>query len=184
MPLRAKEIPQLSEKDIARFWSKVDKSPGHGPDGNCWEWTASRYKGGYGYLGVGGKLYLAHRISYAISKEPPSPSLCVLHTCDNPACVNPDHLFQGTHTDNMHDMKRKGRGRCGPSGDSHHSRTRPECMPRGEQHWRAKLTVENVVEIRKRYAAGGCSCQKLAEEHGVSRGNIGCIIRRETWVDI
>jgi hypothetical protein len=87
-----------------RFWNKVDKTD------TCWIWTASKTKDGYGMFNVNGKIWLAHRWimheqGHIVDK------LEVCHSCDNPTCVNPDHLFVGTHQDNMKDLKDKKRSR-------------------------------------------------------------------------
>lgn len=95
-----KIIPQLTEHQLKLFWAKVQKS-------NCWEWTAATVKG-YGSFGFDGKTYLAHRISYAIAYEDPL-EMCVCHSCDNPLCVNPEHLWLGTPGDNDRDRDQKGR---------------------------------------------------------------------------
>jgi len=89
-----------------RFWSKVTKGAG------CWEWTASTDHKGYGKLAEGGRqgrTLSAHRVSYELNVGPIPDGLLVLHRCDNPPCVRPDHLFVGTHTDNAQDMAKKGR---------------------------------------------------------------------------
>ena len=86
-----------------RFWDKVDKS------GDCWMWTAYKDQKGYGRFGIGSKLYSAHRLSYEWSYGDFDKKLCVCHTCDNPGCVNPEHLWLGTRRDNNIDRDNKGR---------------------------------------------------------------------------
>jgi hypothetical protein len=81
------------------------------PIGGCWLWTGTKWNTGYGYFRKNRKIQVAHRYMYALYKGTFDPKLHVLHTCDNPSCVNPEHLFLGTHTDNMKDMTSKGRHR-------------------------------------------------------------------------
>ncbi len=89
-----------------RFWKKIRK-----PDfaNGCWEWLGYLDPKGYGTFGVNNKVFKAHRYSYLIHFGPIPEKLCVCHHCDNPQCCNPDHLFLGTHNDNMQDMIKKGR---------------------------------------------------------------------------
>lgn len=94
----------LKQKSIVRFWAKVRKSDG------CWEWIGGRSKRGYGVFGVNRRPTYAHRISFGLANGPYDLSFHVLHRCDNECCVRPDHLFLGTHSDNMLDMIAKGRG--------------------------------------------------------------------------
>jgi hypothetical protein len=90
-----------------RFWAKVDKT------GECWLWTAAVNSSGYGRLQVGGRggpgVELAHRFSWKLATGIDPGPLCVLHVCDNPPCVNPDHLVLGTQSANIRDMVGKGR---------------------------------------------------------------------------
>ena len=141
-----------------RFWSKVDKS------GDCWLWTGYRMSDGYGTIDIDNRMVLTHRYSYELHNGSIPNGMCVCHTCDNPACVNPAHLWLGTHTDNMRDMVRKGRRN----------------MVRG----RAKLTESQVTEMRRKHARGGITYVTLSVEYGIDRTTVGNLIRRETWTDI
>ena len=96
----------LSESDISRFWSKVDITD------DCWEWTACKTSFGYGQLGIDGIMTNAHRISWEISNGPIPDGMVICHKCDNPGCVNPDHLFAGTHKDNIADCISRGMRGC------------------------------------------------------------------------
>lgn len=134
----------------------------------CWEWRASKGNG-YGRIGLGrvsdGWGY-AHRVSWMIHKGPIPEGLSVLHRCDNPCCVNPEHLFLGTKADNSKDMFLKGRAaRCGR---------------RGEQHRDHKLTSAQVSEIR----ASDLGCVALSRLYSVSHQAISQIRRGQTWKSI
>jgi hypothetical protein len=142
-----------------RFWEKVKKSV----DG-CWTWTAGTSKNfGYGWFRSGtGEPVHAHRFSWEIHYGPIPENQCVLHSCDNPLCVRPDHLFLGNRTKNAADRDGKGRGR----------------NARGEDHGKAKLTEDDVRAIRKEYSEGSCGYRKLSKQYGVSRQSIQAIIKR------
>jgi hypothetical protein len=154
----------LSEKDAARFWSKVDVRE---PDA-CWEWQAYRGDKGYGQFGIGRHLEKASRVAWALSHEGVFPKLCVLHQCDNPPCCNPAHLFLGTKALNNADMRAKGRGK--------HEHLRMV----GEAHVRAVLTEEQVISIRQRFDAGERGSD-LAAEYGVKHATISAICYGRLW---
>jgi len=163
----------IAQRDIDRFWSKVDTS------GECWVWIGHRNKRGYGAFHIKDRLYQAHRLSWEIANSPIPEGLYVCHHCDNPSCVRPDHLFVGTPTDNIRDAIQKGRW--------HHSPP-----PKGRRFQKghpvyyrsAKLTADQVREIRRLHDQGGVSKRKLAVLFGISRSNIQKIVWRRTWLHI
>lgn len=156
--------------DETRFLAKVDKK-----ENGCWEWNSTMQRQGYGLFWTGGKAknggkyQVAHRYSYELHKEPIAEGMFILHSCDNPKCVNPAHLSQGTPKDNMDDMKNKGREKW-----CHH----------GEKNGACKLTEQKVREIREKFAKGDITMTKLGEEYGVGQQTISSIIKRKLWSHI
>lgn len=140
-------IPQLSLKDIARFWNKVNKVGGDA----CWEWLGGANQAGYGMFGLSNQVFLAHRVSASISGILTDQSMQALHDCDNPRCVRPDHLYQGTQSDNIKDCIAKKRNNTAsiPKGEAHYSRMKPELVLRGERIGTAILNDYVVRFIRQ-----------------------------------
>ncbi|MCK5615059.1 HNH endonuclease [Candidatus Pacearchaeota archaeon] len=136
------------------FWKNTKKL-----ENGCIEWQKTVSTAGYGRLRLDGNTILAHRLSWIITNGPIPDGMFVLHKCDNPLCVNPDHLFLGTQNDNMQDMIKKGRY------------VKPN----------VKLTKEMVDGIRKKYSIGNTTHRKLSDEYGVCKTQIGNIVRGNHW---
>lgn len=158
-----------------RFWNRV---PARGP-GQCWEWMGRRFPFGYGQFSIGRKTVLPHRYSWSLVNGEIPAGLVVMHSCDNPACVNPEHLCLGTQKENREECARKGRT---ATGDRNGRRLHPEraFLAQGEKNGHAKLTAAQVVEIRKRYAEG-CPLGELSRENGVGKPAICGIGKGRTW---
>jgi len=168
-----------SPEDISRFWSKVKKTD------DCWLWTGGLTKLGYGKFKCQGKTVLAYRASWIIhfgqiKSDDSHHGTCVCHKCDNPTCVNPNHLFLGSMADNIKDRDSKGRGKWA-SGENHHLKRHPENAPFGEKNARAKLTNEKVLKIRSDWATGEHTHLQLAKKYLVSEPTISYLVRRKTW---
>lgn len=141
------------------------------PNTGCWLWLNSTDAGGYGQWTAptkyqsrsGPRLWRAHRVAFAIANGSIDLDLDVLHKCDTPSCVNPDHLVCGTHQQNMDDMMRKGR---------HVFR-----VTRGENKGMAKITEAQMLAIR----ADGRPHKIIADEYGISRSHVSGIKSRKFW---
>jgi len=144
-----------------RFWEKVNVGDGD----QCWNWNASVDTNGRGRIAYNSKLVGSHRVAYTFMCGKIPEGMFVCHTCDNPLCCNPNHLFIGTHDDNMQDMVNKNR--------SHHN---------GEKSSKAKLTLEEVKDIRDMYNNGETQT-KLAMKFDACQSVISRIIRNKTWID-
>jgi len=149
----------VDEKTFQRFWTKVKKGE---PD-QCWEWQAYCQKSGYGWFALNGSQELAHRLSYIQANGEIPEGMFVCHRCDNPKCVNPNHLFLGTPLENHLDMRSKNRN------------------AKGQQSPNSKLTEDDARTIVHLYI----SCQKnqyqLANDFGVHLITINDILKGRTW---
>lgn len=151
----------ISDKDRARFWSKVDK---RGVD-ECWEWQGSIGPDGYGRFCIKYKTVYPHRIAWIVTHGPIVKPLQACHKCDNRACCNPAHLFMGTQQDNVRDMFNKGRG----------------YERRGANNPRAKLSVIDVCLIKALYNSGYYTQAQLASMFNVSIYPVASIINGKSW---
>lgn len=159
--------------DHPRFTYIIEGLPGkidkHGPNG-CWVWSGYRCDKGYGRVTFARHAWVyAHRLMWVLAHGLVPDGLFVLHRCDNPACCNPEHLFVGTHADNMRDMHAKGRGKIGLAGMN------PVML--GEEHHRAVFTPASVRAIR----ADTRNNAEIARAYGVGRSAIWKIKNRHWW---
>ena len=152
----------MKKSDNERFWGSVDKT------GSCWVWIASKNNKGYGNFSVSGKAVFAHRYSYALVNGQIPESKHVLHKCDNPPCVNPEHLFLGSPADNMADRDAKGRHVPTP----------------GESNGNAVLTAGLVAEIRSLYNTGEYSQRTLAAIFKISQPHVSALVNNKRWSQV
>jgi len=148
--------------ELDRFWEKVNKNTSNG----CWEWTAGKYRGGYGHFRrlVDGKwkMYKSHRFSYELHKGEIPKGYFVCHKCDNPSCVNPEHLFAGTVKENALDCRLKGRQRFG--------------IVEGQRN----LSKDIAEALRADYAAG-MTYNELMKKYETSKSQVSRIVLRQIW---
>lgn len=150
-------MPARIDDPRSNLLSKIAKSPN-----GCWEWTGYRNENGYGRTYKNTRRIYAHRLSYELFCGPITDADTVCHRCDNPICVNPDHLFVGTRGDNNRDSVAKGRN------------------ARGERNNSAKLTEDQVRAIRTAKARGALS-KDLADTYHVHKNMIHYICSRKNW---
>lgn len=145
-------------------------------ENECWQMTSSLNRLGYASFWYNGSPRPAHRISYELFIGTIPQGMHVLHKCDNPSCVNPEHLFIGTHSDNMIDKKAKGRV-VSHYGEDHWSRSKPESVRRGSRHPNSILTDSDVLFIRQSTEQTSVLCKKF----GVERSTIKKIRSGASW---
>lgn len=146
-----------------RFFIRMTKTE------TCWLWT-SYTQHGYGCMKILGKSVRAHRLSYFIHNGVYDTDLCILHKCDNPLCVNPDHLFIGTQQDNVKDMHDKKR----------HKILNPK---KGENQWKSKLKKQDILQIR--FLLGSVlTNREIAKKYNVSQSRISDIKNNKAWCSI
>ena len=163
-------INALNKRVIDSFWKRVRMKDG------CWDWLGSVTVKGRPRFKVDGETASAYRISYLIHKGTIPPGLLICHTCDNPSCCNPDHLWVGTHADNQRDCFLKKRRARGKNNGRH---TKPETTPRGVTHGRSTLTDDDVRHIRR---LGGTMPQaKIGELFNTPQTNVSLILRGLAW---
>lgn len=143
----------LSKTHIQKFWDRIDKSN----QDVCWEWKSHKNSDGYGSMKIFGQEQKAHRISWTLHYGDIPDGMCVCHTCDNPGCVNPHHLWLGTHTENMVDKSRKGR-------------------VDGERNPNSKIDDETAKRIVREYENGIFSQAEIARKEKLSTGQVCKII--------
>lgn len=160
-PATSEQVAQqqegLTEEQVRYFWDRVDRKG----DEDCWVWTRSCATNGYGKVRIGGRSWVASRLSYVLANGPITAGGVVCHTCDNRPCVNPRHLWVGSVADNARDMVSKGR----------------QSVRVGERNTRCRLSVDQVRQIRQDPRGHAA----LSRELGVSSGAIRDIRSRRNW---
>lgn len=149
---------QTKEERIKHFWESVDKKS----ESDCWNWLLYKNQEGYGRFNWLGKLISTHRIAYYLSTGIDPISMLVLHSCDNPSCCNPGHLFLGTDRDNCHDKINKGR----------------DVKADGGNHWKASISDKDAIAIRAQHRE---FCDNMAARFGITRDALRSLLLGKTW---
>lgn len=138
-----------------RFLDKVLIIPFH----ECWEWIAHKSPSGYGYIGYKEKIIRAHRAAYELYIGKIPNGLCVCHKCDNPGCVRPDHLFLGTHRENMKDRNLKSRNTIWNKSKTHckhgHEFTKENTLIRNKKHRACRICTNNIKRVARKHCKFG-----------------------------
>lgn len=173
-------IPDLNQKELERFWKRVNKESStnrslENPElyshviGNCWEWTGGvrSQKDPYGRLRVNKVMYDAHRVAYKLQHKEDPGELLVCHHCDNPRCVRKEHIYAGDSFQNSHDRRDRDRMNLNPQ----HGEERPTSV----------LVESQVREIFHKYHKLGFTCEELSIEYKVANSRISEIVRGVAW---
>jgi len=177
-------MKKLNDTQLINFWKKVDKNISniYYKGTRCWEWTGGCCWG-YGSFRVSpSKKEGSHRISYFLKNGDFQNDLFVCHHCDNPKCVNPNHLFLGNNLENQLDMLSKNRGNKA-FGDRNGTRVYPERVIQEEMSHFSKLKRDDVLEILDLYHNTNFTQMIISKMFGITRGNVGHIIRGNIWKD-
>lgn len=164
----------MDPKDLFSYTEKDERG--------CWNWTRRSKQNGYGVAYFGKERWLAHRAAYSLVKGEIPKGMSVCHSCDNPACINPDHLWLGTHKENMHDSIKKGRASKPPVhvGGDHWRLKYPHMVEHGEDNPNAIMTEEQVIQMRKDYV-GGQPLDEICARYEINRSTMHDYTSGRTW---
>lgn len=165
---RERKLPHgATEEKVVALRKRFNNLVAKGNPCECWEWMGTTFMG-YGYMKGILSTERAHRVAYFLHHGTIDPDLMVCHSCDNPGCVNPNHLWQGTGSDNMRDMVNKGRN----------------FVLRGTQQIQAKLNSRKVKTIKRLLSSGKSNQMVLSERYGVTQQLISLIVHGKKWAHI
>ena len=157
------------------FWDRVDKTPGFGPNGDCWKWTGGLQGNkmyGVAYMSITKRCTTAHRVAYFLVRGSLPLGLNICHRCDNGLCVNPDHLFAGTQKENLEDASLKGR-----------MNVPHNCDQTGDKNNGVKISEDQAREVLYLFSKG-MPQREIARQTGVRYPNVWCIVNSKSWTHL